>query len=187
MWFCLALSNEELPHLYPAVTVPWKHDAFVFHVCGTQTMGIQAETLLASCVTWSHFCSILIPVPCPPRARSGAEALPSSGSCTEEMHKDPAAAGLMAWAVHLPHHAPHQVFGRGTGSSSAAFVSLGRKGEQSMSALGHASARPGEATHTPLPVGLLDRDKTPTQCVRVKEIADTSAAAAWVSVRSGQL
>lgn len=51
-----------------------------------------------------------------------------------------------------------------------------------MSALRHPSAHLGEATHTPLPTGLLDADLTLTWGAWVKDIADASAAAAQVLV-----
>lgn len=77
--------------------------------------------------------------------------------------------------------------GTGTGSSSAACVSHKGKGEQCTLALRQPSARLGEATCTSLSAGLLDMDKTLMQGAQVKEIADVSAAAAQVSVRSSQL
>lgn len=144
--------------------------------CAAHRPGGFKLRLLASCVTWSHVCSLVIPIPCPPpRARNGGQALPSSSSCAEIMHKVPAAARPLAQGVRVPHCASRQVFGRGTGTGSFSTACVNRN---------VGSWTPICYTH---PSTLLGMDQPLAWGAQVKQIADISAAAAWVSERSSHL
>lgn len=48
-WVCSALSKKELPHMYPAVTVPWKCGCVVFHAPGFKLKALDQLCPLELC------------------------------------------------------------------------------------------------------------------------------------------
>lgn len=161
-WVCSALSKKELPHTYPAVTVPWKCGCVVFHAPGFKLKAL------------GQLCPLEL---CPLCSSEGTELGTGSPVLRLLCQSDGKGTCLAAQGSVCPVLHSLSLWAMGTGRFSTACVTLMGQGEQSLPPLRPPICSACPPGHRPGPR---------SGCL-LREISDISAAAAQVSVRRSQL